>query len=69
MFGGLCLAFPLIASQIWMFVAPGLYKNERKAFLPYLCATPVLFIIGGCLVFAMIAAPIAFRSRPASARP
>jgi sec-independent protein translocase protein TatC len=41
-----CLAFPIIASQIWMFVAPGLYKNERKAFLPYLCATPVLFIIG-----------------------
>ena len=40
---GLCLAFPIIASQIWKFVAPGLYKNERRAFYPYLFATPVLF--------------------------
>src|SRR6266849_3486004 len=38
-----CLAFPVIASQVWMFVAPGLYKNEKGAFLPYLFATPVLF--------------------------
>jgi len=55
-----CLAFPIIASQIWMFVAPGLYKNERKAFLPYLCATPVLFIIGACLVY-FIVIPLAWK--------
>ena len=46
MFAGLCLAFPIIAAQIWMFVAPGLYKHERSAFLPFLLATPVLFIAG-----------------------
>ena len=51
MFGGICLAFPFIAAQIWMFVAPGLYKNERNAFLPFLLATPVLFIIGASFVF------------------
>jgi sec-independent protein translocase protein TatC len=50
MFAGLCLAFPVIASQIWMFVAPGLYRNERRAFLPFLFATPVLFIAGGAFV-------------------
>jgi sec-independent protein translocase protein TatC len=43
-----------------MFVAPGLYKNERKAFLPYLCATPVLFIIGACLVY-FIVIPLAWK--------
>jgi sec-independent protein translocase protein TatC len=51
MFGGLCLAFPLIAGQLWLFVAPGLYKNERRAFLPFLIASPILFIIGGAFVF------------------
>ncbi len=51
MFGGLCLAFPIIASQVWMFVAPGLYKQERKAFLPFLIATPVLFVMGAAFVF------------------
>lgn len=51
MFGALFLAFPIIAGQIYMFVAPGLYKNERKAFLPYLLATPVLFLIGAALVY------------------
>lgn len=51
MFGGICLSFPFIAAQIWMFVAPGLYKNERNAFLPFLLATPVLFIIGASFVF------------------
>src|SRR6266849_2227376 len=55
-----CLAFPIIASQLWMFVAPGLYKNERKAFLPYLFATPVLFIIGGTLVYYVVL-PLAWR--------
>jgi sec-independent protein translocase protein TatC len=55
-----CLAFPIIATQIWMFVAPGLYKNERRAFLPYLFATPVLFIIGAALAYYVIF-PIAWR--------
>src|SRR5579863_1967057 len=54
-----CLAFPIIASQIWMFVAPGLYKQERRAFLPYLVATPVLFIMGGALVYYLIF-PVAY---------
>ena len=46
-FGALCISFPIIASQIWMFVAPGLYRNERRAFLPFLFATPVLFAAEG----------------------
>ncbi len=50
-FGAMFLAFPIIASQIYMFVAPGLYKNERHAFLPYLVATPILFLIGAGLVY------------------
>jgi sec-independent protein translocase protein TatC len=51
MFGGLCLAFPFIAAQLWMFVAPGLYRHERRAFLPFLAATPFLFVLGGSFVF------------------
>lgn len=51
MFGGLVLAFPLIASQIYKFVAPGLYRNERRAFLPFLVASPILFLIGAALVY------------------
>ncbi|MGA7714236.1 MAG: twin-arginine translocase subunit TatC [Rhizomicrobium sp.] len=51
MFAGLCLSFPIVASQIWMFVAPGLYKHERNAFLPFLIASPVLFLIGAGFVF------------------
>lgn len=50
-FGGVCLAFPIIAAQIWMFVAPGLYKHERNAFLPFLLATPFMFILGAAFVF------------------
>jgi sec-independent protein translocase protein TatC len=48
------VSFPIIASQVWMFVAPGLYKNERRAFLPYLFATPILFFMGGALVYFVI---------------
>lgn len=48
------VAFPAIASQIWMFVAPGLYRNEKRAFLPFLAATPVLFLLGGALVYFFI---------------
>ena len=51
MFGGLILAFPVIAGQIYKFVAPGLYKNERSAFLPFLVASPLLFLLGGALVY------------------
>ncbi len=52
--GAMFLAFPIIASQVWMFVAPGLYKNERHAFLPFLAATPILFILGASLVYFLI---------------
>ncbi|MGO7163005.1 twin-arginine translocase subunit TatC, partial [Rhizobium johnstonii] len=51
MFGGLVVAFPIIAAQVYKFVAPGLYKNERQAFLPFLVASPVLFLMGGALVY------------------
>ena len=51
LFAGLCLAFPVIASQVWMFVAPGLYRKERRAFLPFLLASPVLFITGASFVY------------------
>lgn len=56
-FGAAFLAFPVIASQIYKFVAPGLYRNERKAFLPYLVATPILFFIGSMVVY-FIAMPL-----------
>src|SRR5580700_5349208 len=56
----ICIAFPIIAIQIWKFVAPGLYKSERKAFLPYLCATPVLFLLGAALAYFVVI-PTAFR--------
>ncbi|MCF6370725.1 twin-arginine translocase subunit TatC [Rhizobium halophilum] len=51
MFGALVIAFPVIASQIYKFVAPGLYKNERAAFLPFLIASPILFLLGAALVY------------------
>jgi sec-independent protein translocase protein TatC len=51
MFGGMVLAFPLVAAQIYKFVAPGLYKNERGAFLPFLIASPILFLMGASLVY------------------
>ena len=54
LFGAVFLAFPIIATQIYKFVAPGLYKNEREAFLPYLIATPVLFFIGSCVVYFVV---------------
>lgn len=54
MWAAIMLSFPIIASQVWMFVAPGLYKNERKAFMPFLVATPVLFAIGACFVYFFI---------------
>lgn len=54
MFGAAFLAFPIIATQLYMFVAPGLYKTERRAFLPYLIATPVFFFAGGLLVYFVV---------------
>lgn len=53
-FAAFCLAFPVIAGQIWAFIAPGLYKHEKKAFLPFLIATPVLFILGGSFVYYVV---------------
>ena len=60
LFGALFIAFPVIAIQIYKFVAPGLYKNERQAFVPYLIATPILFVLGGGVVF-FILMPLALR--------
>ncbi len=60
LFGAAFLAFPVIASQIYAFVAPGLYKNERGAFLPYLFATPIFFVIGAGVMFYGVM-PLALR--------
>ncbi|MEI7805561.1 MAG: twin-arginine translocase subunit TatC [Hyphomicrobiales bacterium] len=54
MFGAAFLSFPVIAAQIYMFVAPGLYRNERKAFLPYLIATPFFFALGSTVVYFIV---------------
>ncbi|MFP5469186.1 MAG: twin-arginine translocase subunit TatC [Alphaproteobacteria bacterium] len=54
MFAALCVSFPFIAVQIYAFVAPGLYKNERRAFMPFLAATPVLFLMGAALVYYLV---------------
>ena len=54
MFGGICLGFPAIAAQIWIFVAPGLYRHEKSAFLPFLLWTPVLFITGAAFVYYVL---------------
>lgn len=60
LFGGVIVAFPLIANEIWKFVAPGLYRHERRAFLPFLLATPVLFLVGAGTVYFLIL-PLAFQ--------
>ncbi len=54
MFGAAFIAFPVIATQIYMFVAPGLYRNERHAFLPYLIATPIFFLMGSMIVYFVV---------------
>jgi sec-independent protein translocase protein TatC len=54
MFGGLFLGFPIIASQLWLFVAPGLYRSEKRALLPFLISSPVLFIMGGALAYYVV---------------
>ncbi len=59
-FAALCVAFPVIAGQIWSFVAPGLYRNEKKAFIPFLIATPLLFALGAAVVYYLVI-PLAWR--------
>lgn len=54
LWAGTFLAFPVIAAQIWFFVAPGLYREERRAFLPFLIATPVLFLLGAAMAYYLI---------------
>jgi sec-independent protein translocase protein TatC len=54
MFGAAFLSFPIVASQIYMFVAPGLYRHERKAFVPYLIATPFFFALGATVVYFLV---------------
>lgn len=57
---GFAISFPLVAGQIYAFVAPGLYRHEKKAFLPFLAATPVLFVAGAGLVYYVVM-PLAWR--------
>ena len=59
LFAAFFLAFPIIANQLWLFVAPGLYAKEKRAFLPFLVATPVLFLLGGALAYYVVM-PTAF---------
>jgi sec-independent protein translocase protein TatC len=59
-FSAMMLAFPVIATQIWRFVAPGLYANEKKAFLPFLLMTPVLFTAGAAMAY-YVAMPVALK--------
>jgi len=51
---GCFLAFPIVAAQIWLFIAPGLYQSERRAFLPFLIATPVFFLIGAAMAYYFV---------------
>lgn len=59
-FVALFISFPIMATQIWAFVAPGLYKHEKKAFLPFLVMTPVLFFLGGALAYEIVM-PLAWK--------
>jgi sec-independent protein translocase protein TatC len=60
LFGALFVGFPYLAVEIYQFVAPGLYKKERRAFIPYLIATPVFFILGASMVYFAVL-PLAMR--------
>tara|TARA_Y100000816_G_scaffold289076_1_gene274836 strand:- start:1256 stop:2023 length:768 start_codon:yes stop_codon:yes gene_type:complete len=53
-FASIFIGSPIVILQIWKFVAPGLYKNEKKALLPYLIATPILFLLGGMLIYYLV---------------
>ena len=59
LFGGFILSFPYISFQLWKFVAPGLYRDEKKAFLPFLIASPLLFLLGAAFSFYIVM-PLAF---------
>ncbi len=59
-FGAACVSFPVIAGQMWMFVAPGLYRSEKRAFAPFLIATPILFVLGASLAYFFIF-PVAWK--------
>lgn len=59
LFGGLVLSFPYISYQLWRFVAPGLYKNEKNAFLPFMFASPIMFLLGASFAFYVVM-PLAF---------
>jgi sec-independent protein translocase protein TatC len=54
MFGAAFISFPVVAAQLYMFIAPGLYRNERNAFLPYLVATPIMFFLGSLVVYGVV---------------
>lgn len=58
-FGAFCLSFPIIANQLWAFVAPGLYAKEKKALLPFILMTPILFLMGASLAYYVVM-PTAF---------
>ena len=53
-FTALCVSFPIISIQLWKFIAPALYRNEKRAFLPFLLATPVLFVLGASMVYYIV---------------
>jgi sec-independent protein translocase protein TatC len=59
-FGAAFLSFPVVATQVWLFVAPGLYRSEKRAFMPFLIATPVLFVLGAALARYFVF-PVAWR--------
>lgn len=59
-FGAAFISFPIVATQIWLFVAPGLYRSEKRALMPFLIATPVLFFLGAALAYYFVF-PVAFR--------
>ena len=53
-FAGIFITFPILLLQVWMFLAPGLYENEKRAFLPFMVATPILFFLGGAVVYYVV---------------
>ena len=61
LFGAAFISFPIVATQIYKFVAPGLYKHERGAFLPYLIATPIFFLLGSLMMSLIFAFGVAFQ--------
>jgi sec-independent protein translocase protein TatC len=54
LFAAAFVSFPVVATQLWLFIAPGLYKKEKRAMLPFLVATPILFFLGGALAYYVV---------------